>query len=88
MRKILQRIKIAYYVLFKYQHFFVMNVTEENLIRQLNGEDYDIKGERCGLQNYNMNHIVKCWADMTDDDDMLLQKIQFEAMAEDRINKH
>lgn len=86
MKKILQRIKIVYYVLFKYNHFFVMSISREQLIQQLKGEDYDISEERCGLQNYNMNHMIKCWGDMIDEDDMLLQKIQFEAMAEEKIN--
>jgi len=59
-----------------------MSIDRKNLTLQLNGEDYDIKGERCGLQNYNMNHMIRSWADLVDDDDLLLQKIQLEAEAE------
>jgi len=82
MKKILMRIKIAYRVLFCYEHCFIINVTRENLKKSILLEDFHVDGFRCGLQEYNQNYILNRLACQFDDDDLFLMRAEFEASAE------
>ena len=83
MKRIIMRIKIAYRVLFYYEHYFIVNVTNENLKKTILHQDFDVDGIRFGLQEYNQNYILKNLAGQFDDDDLFLMRAEFEAKAEE-----
>ena len=76
------KITAAYMCLFEYKHFFIVNVNTKNLEKSLLYDDFEITGYRCGLQQYNQNYIIKSMANSFDNDDLLLQRAELEAMAE------
>lgn len=85
VNKLLTRIRTAYKIIFrKYDHWVVLNVNDENLIKLLKEENFECDVEYHGLQPYVFRTMIKMVANEKDDNDMLLDKIIFEAEAENR----
>ena len=82
MKKILLRLKIAYYALFVYDHYFIINIKRKELKNMFLGNEFELDGFRCGLQEYNQCAIIKTMGNEIDDDEFILMKDEFEAMAE------
>lgn len=82
INKFILRIRVAWSVLFIYDHFFIINLKRTELIRSFKGEDFDAEGYRVGLQPYNQQMIIKTMGENIDEDSLVLMKAEFEAMAE------
>lgn len=82
MKKIIQKLKLVWNVLFRYEHFIVLNLNKDDLMRLLMDEDFDIEGEYIGLRPYLVYRILKSHASLKDDNDMILMKAEFEANVE------
>lgn len=82
-KKFQSRIKIAFGILFRrYDHWFFVNFDMKQLVKLVQEEDFDVTITKHGLQNYNVRRAIKMMANAIDDDDMVLEKGDFEAHAE------
>lgn len=78
--KFLIRIKVCWLILTrKYDHWFIVNLSEKELIKQIEGEDYEPKVYMHGIRSYMMNKTVKDWADSISEVDMICEKANMEA---------
>lgn len=83
----MNKLKIKLTVIWKiisnqYQHFAVLNLTEEQLVNLFSDEDFDVEIMYHGLQPYVVHRMINQCSTVKDDIDMLLDKAQFEAEAE------
>jgi len=76
------RLKTALNVLFSYQHFFLINMSTDELKKYFSGEDIDFHIINIGLHRHNLNQIIKDLSTTISDVDLILGKAQFEAEAE------
>lgn len=82
MKKFKIRLHAAYRILFrKYNHWVILNVSDENLIKLLKDEDFDTDMLYHGVQPYVFYRIIKMVSNSKDDIDMVLDKAKFEADA-------
>ena len=82
----LLKIKIKCQILYriitgKYKHFVVFNVDEENHLKLLKGEDFDVDGKYYGIQHYCYLQMIKCLSNTIKDNDLICEKAHFEASA-------
>ena len=87
MKKIKTRLKACWNILFNYNHFVIINVDKENILRLITDKQFEIKGSYLGFQPYVYNKLIKSLAADKDDIDMVLDKAQFEADAQQFKNK-
>lgn len=80
-RKFKVRIQVAWCVLFKYEHWFIVNLTEKQLIDHFKENDIDIQIKMCALWEYNVLALINHMHSSIDQDDLVLKKAEFEAKA-------
>lgn len=80
--KFKSRLLVAYRILFrKYDHWLIINVDKDNLIKLLKDEDFETDGYYHGIQPYVYFKMVERVASSKDEIDMMLEKAKFEAEA-------
>jgi hypothetical protein len=87
MKKLKVRIIAAYRILFrKYNHWVILDVNDENLVKLLKNESFDADILYHGVQPYIYYKMIKMVGNSKDDIDMLLDKAKFEADASELKN--
>lgn len=82
MMKLKLRLLACYRILFKrYNHWVILNVDEENLVKLLKDETFDTDILYHGVQPYVAYRMIKMVGNSQDDIDMALSKAEFEANA-------
>lgn len=82
MKKLLIRLKAVYRIIFrKYNHWAILNIDNENILKMLQGEKFECDVIYHGLQPYNMYCMIKQVSKSKDEIDMALDKALFEANA-------
>jgi len=82
MKKLMIKLKVCYYILSgKYQHWFIVNLTRHDLIKLFKKEEFLIQTECCGLREYVILKTLKSMGDAIDDDELELNRIEFEVNA-------
>lgn len=66
----------------QYQHFAVLNLTQEQLINLFSDEDFEVDVMYHGLQPYVVQRMINQCSTVKDNIDMMLDKAAFEAEAE------
>lgn len=74
--------QVAFCVLFRYEHWFIVNLTEKQLIEHFKENDIDIQIKMCSLWEYNVLTIINRMHSSIDQDELILKKAEFEARAE------
>ena len=87
MKKLKVRIIAAYRILFRrYNHWVILDVNDENLVKLLKNESFDADILYHGVQPYIYYKMIKMVGNSKDDIDMLLDKAKFEADASELKN--
>lgn len=82
MKKLLIRLKVCWWIITrKHDHWAIINLDQENLIKLFKEKDFDIDVTYHGIQPYILYKMIQRIADTMDEDDMLLERISFEAEA-------
>jgi len=82
MKKFKIRLLAAYRILFKkYKHWVILDVSDENLVKLLQDDDFDADVLYHGVQPYVFYKMIKMASNSKDDIDMCLDKAKFEADA-------
>jgi len=77
------RIKVCWRILTrKYNHWIILNLDDDNIVKLLKDEDFDLDGQYHGLQPYVCNRMIQQYASNLDEVDMICQKAEFQANAE------
>lgn len=80
--KLKLRIYAAYCILFrKYNHWIILNVDKDNLVKLLKDENFESNFLYHGVQPYIAYRMIKMVSNSKDDIDMALDKAKFEADA-------
>lgn len=85
MKKFLIRIRTCYYILSrKYDNWFIVNVDKDNLIKILRDENtFDADLNYHGLRPYVVSRIIKMLSNAKDEVEMICDKANFEAEAQE-----
>lgn len=76
------RLRACYNILFrKYNHWVILDLDNENIIKLLKDENFDANILYHGLQPYNVYKIIQMVGNSKDDVEMLCYKAEFEANA-------
>jgi hypothetical protein len=76
------RFTAIYRILFrKYNHWAIINLDDENLVKLLKEEDFTADCIFHGIQSYIFYRMVKKVGNYKSDIDMMLEKAEFEAKA-------
>ena len=80
---------VCWYILTRrYNHFVVLNLSKEELIKLLRNEnEIEVDVYFHGIQPYVFNKMIKMISESKDDSQMLLDRIKFEASAEEKYKK-
>jgi hypothetical protein len=82
------RLAVAYKILFrKYDHWAILNVDQENFVKMVKEEPFNVDISYHGVQPYGVHQIVRAVAKSKDEIDIILDKAQFEADAIEYITK-
>jgi len=81
MKRLLVKLSIIWKVLFKFEHFVVVNLDRKNLENLLREKDVAIQVSYLGLKPYLYFKIFETVLSTKSDIDMALDKAQFEAEA-------
>ena len=77
----LLRLKVCSQILFK-RHWMVIALDSENLDALLKEDAFEIDAHQLGLQKYIINKMFKRLAANIDDESLLMNKMEFEYLAE------
>lgn len=87
-QKFLVRLKCCYIILFrKYNHWVILNLDKENLIKLLTDKEFEVSMMYHGLQKWCIYKMIKKLSNTKNDIDMILEKAEFEAKS-DEFSKH
>lgn len=79
------KIKVCYWILSgKYQHWFISNIDEKNLINLFVGETFEAEIMYCGMQPYVFKKVLKSIDSSISETEIALDKIEFEFNAKNR----
>lgn len=79
---------IAFNILFcRYNHFYITNIHRDQLVRLISEEDFNVEIIHLGLHPYNVTIATKFLSNAKDEDDIVLEKADFDASAELYIKK-
>lgn len=82
MSKLIIKLEIIWKIITnQYKHFVVLNLQSKELVNMFSDKDFDIDVMYCGVRPYVIHKIIKEYAKVKDDIDMMLDKIQFEEEA-------
>jgi hypothetical protein len=82
MKKFVTRLRVAFKILFgRRKHWAMINISKENLVELLKGNEFDVDVFYHGIQPYVFYKLIKCVSNSKDDIDMMLDKAKFEAEA-------
>jgi len=88
MKKLKVRLRACWLILTRnYDHWFIVNLSKEDLIKLLNNQDFEVDAFLHGIQPYIFNTVIKTIADSKTDADMTLDRMLFEAKAEEKYKK-
>lgn len=88
-RKFILRLQVCYKILFnKWPHWFIVPLTEPQLIQLIKGDLHEITFTMHGLQKYNVMQMVIEMSECYDADDMVLMKGDYEAAAQELGDKN
>lgn len=82
IKRYFRRLVTAYTVL-KYPHCICICLTTEELTNNLKGKDIETHMRFHGLQQYNCHSIIRQVDNAISDEDLVLMKADFMAMAEE-----
>lgn len=83
MKKLLIKLGIIWKIITnQYEHFAVLNLTQEQLINLFSDEDFEVDIMYYGLQPYVVHRMINQCSTVKDDIDMMLDKAKFEGEAE------
>ena len=83
------RVKTAIHILAKpKEHWFIICVTEDQLIKSLNGEESDLDGSFQRLTAYNVRQIIHDAANGIDFADLTLEKTSFQIEADEWLKNN
>jgi hypothetical protein len=91
VKNIYHRVMLALFVLFKYEHFFCVNITRKDLAEILSSDkefDMDCNLYAVGLARYNVLSIIRLLNGNITDTDMSSEKANFEREVESFIHPH
>lgn len=71
----------------KYDHWVLLNIDDENLIRLLKDKDFEVTTPYHGTQPYVYNKMIQMVAKGFTEVDTVCAKAEFEAAAQEYINK-
>jgi hypothetical protein len=81
------RILTCYRILFlRYKHWVLIDIDLYNLVELLREKDFEVNSIHHGTQPYINSKMIKRLADTKDDIEMMLEKAEFEAKAEEYCN--
>lgn len=87
MRKFKVRMFVIYHLLFKkWKHWTIITINDDSLIKFLKDKDYDIGIALHGMPSYVFYSIIKSISNTKSDVDMICEKANFEASAEEYNN--
>ena len=79
------KLRVCYAIITgKYEHWFVANLSQEELIKMFVGEKYETEIEYCGMQPYVFLSVLQTIGENVDQTELDLSKIEFEFNAENR----
>ncbi len=82
MKKFYIKLKICYFIISgKYQHWFIINLTRDNLIKLFKKEEFIIQTECCGVRDYVVFKTLKSMGDAISDEELEISRIEFEVNA-------
>lgn len=87
LKKIKIKLSVVWNIIFKWDHFFILNLDERNLKKMLREQDFDMDSMYHGLQHYNVMYIMNQIGNSIDQDEMVLQKARFQAKAQMKNEK-
>jgi hypothetical protein len=82
MKKLIIRLRVCYNILFrKYNHWAILNLDKDNLVKLLQDKEFEADILYHGLQPYVCNRMIQMVANNFNDIDSICAKAEFEAEA-------